>query len=350
MAFNTPTLPQLVQRGDADLTAKSIDSLRRSDQVVLARMHAGATSGLHGHVKWGVDQILPDTCDEDMLLRIAKLRLKTPRGEALSSTGPVLLTGQAGAVIDAGSILQAPDNRRYAVVANFEWVAAGQQPVTVSAVDAGKIGDVEAGTQMTLVSPVLGVTDTGTVDASGIIGGTDQESIESLRARVIRSYRVVPQGGAADDYVTWAGEVTGVTRAWCVRNYMGPGTVGLFVVRDGDVDPIPGAEFLALVKAYIEATRPVTADLYVLAPVPKPIAFQINPDPDTTQIRAAIENSLRDLLKREGDLGVTVLHTHLAEAISGSPGENDHQLVAPAGNVVLAPNEIPTFGGITWLV
>ncbi len=349
MAFDTPTLPQLVQRADADLTAKSVDALRRSDQVVLARVHAGATSGLHGHIKWGADQILPDSCDEDMLLRLARLRLKTPRGEATASTGPVLLTGQVPAVIDAGTILQTKDGRRYAVVAAVVF-AGVQATVTVTAVDPGKLGDVAAGESMELISPVLGVDAAGVVGAGGIVGGTDQESIESLRSRVIRSYRVVPQGGASDDYVTWALDAgLGITRAWCIRNYMGPGTVGLFVVRDTDANPIPAQVVLDQVKASIESTRPVTAELYVLAPVAKAIAYQIKAIPDTTQIRAAIEDALRDLLKREGDLGVTVILTHQSGAISQSPGENDHQLVAPAANVVLAPNEIPTFGGIAWL-
>lgn len=349
MAFSTPTLPQLVQRADADLTAKSLDTLRRSDQVVIARVHAGATSGLHGHVKWAADQILPDTCDEDMLLRIAKLRLKTPRGEAVPSTGPVVLNGVPTAVIDAGTILQVQDGRRYAVAASVEFVGT-TATVTVNAVDPGRAGDVDEGVTMELVSPVPGVEFSGTVGAGGISGGTDQETVESLRSRVIRSYRIVPQGGAADDYVTWALDAGyGITRAWCIRNYMGPGTVGLFVVRDNDANPIPAQVVIDQVKAAIEATRPVTAELYVLAPVPKPLAFQIKPIPDTTQTRAAIEKSLRDLLRREGDLGVTVIHTHLTEAISTSPGENDHQLAAPAANVVLAVNEIPTFGGIAWL-
>lgn len=349
MGFSTPTLPQLVQRADADLTAKSLDTLRRSDQVVMARVHAGATSGLHGHIKWAADQILPDTCDEDMLLRIAKLRLKTPRGEAVASTGPVVMKGTPTAVIDAGTILQVPDGRRYAVAAAVEFVGV-TATVTVTAVDPGRAGDVDAGAAIELVSPVPGVEYSGTVGAGGISGGTDQETVESLRSRVIRSYRIVPQGGAADDYVTWALDAGyGITRAWCIRNYMGPGTVGLFVVRDNDADPIPAQVVLDQVKAAIEATRPVTAELYVLAPVPKPLAFQIKAFPDTTQIRAAIEKSLRDLLKREGELGVTVIHTHLTEAISTSPGENDHQLAAPAADVVLAVNEIPTFGSLAWL-
>jgi len=350
MAFSTPTLPQLVQRADADLTAKSVDSLRRSDQVVIARVHGGATSGLHGHIKWAADQILPDTCDEDMLLRIAKLRLKTPRGEVGASTGPLVLKGQPSAVIDAGTIVQVvADGRRYAVAAPVEFVGT-QATVTLTAVDPGRAGDVVEGTAMELVSPVLGVEPAGVVGAGGIVGGVDQETIESLRSRVIRSYRIVPQGGAANDYVTWALDAgLGITRAWCIRNYMGPGTVGLFVVRDNDANPIPAQVVLDQVKASIEATRPVTAELYVLAPVAKAIAFQIKAIPDTTQIRAALEQSLRDLLKREGDLGVTVIRSHMTEAISQSPGENDHKLTAPADNVVLAVNEIPTFGGIAWL-
>ncbi|WP_422649035.1 hypothetical protein [Cupriavidus sp. H18C1] len=46
---------------------------------------------------------------------------------------------------------------------------------------------------------------------------------------------------------------------------------------------------------------------------------------------------------------MTVLRTHLAEAISQAAGENDHELIAPAANVGLAPNEIPTFGSVAWL-
>lgn len=349
MAFSTPTLPQLIQRADADLTEKAAGALRRSDQAVLGRVHAGTAFGLHGHVKWAADQILPDTCDEEMLLRMAKLRLNTPRGEALSSTGPVTMFGQITAVLDAGTILQSQDGRRYATVSTVEF-ATTEATVMVRAVEPGVLGDIAAGQQMELISPVLGVDSVGAVGAGGIVGGTDQESIESLRSRVQRSYRVIPHGGAPDDYETWALDVTGITRAWCRRNYMGPGTVGVFVVRDGDPDPIPAPTVLDQVKTYIGTTRPVTAELYVLAPVPHSIAFEIKATPDTTQIRAAIELSLRDLLKREGDLGVTVLRTHLAEAISQSPGENDHELIQPAGNVLLAPNELPTFGGITWVL
>ncbi len=349
MPFDTPTLPALVQRADADLSANADSTLRRSDQVVLSRVHAGATSELHGYLQWAAKQLLPDTCDEDMLLRQAALRLKVPRRAAVASTGPVLLVGQAGSVIDADVLLQLIDGRRYLVTEAVTF-AGGQATVPVKAVDAGAAGDVVAGTAISLVSPVLGVASDGVVGPGGIEGGADQESIASLRQRVIESYRLVPNGGSQDDYETWAREAdTGVTRVWCKPLYMGPGTVAVFFVRDGDADLIPDAQALARVYDYIETVRPVTAELFVLAPVRVPIPFQIKAYPDNPATRAAIEKSLRDLLLREGDLGVTLPHTHMSDAISQSEGEDDHDLVAPAASIELAVNEIPTFGGIAWL-
>ncbi|PMZ38999.1 baseplate J protein, partial [Pseudomonas sp. GW247-3R2A] len=47
--------------------------------------------------------------------------------------------------------------------------------------------------------------------------------------------------------------------------------------------------------------------------------------------------------------GDTLLISHIREAISGSSGETDHQLIAPVANVVPATNQLLTFGGITWL-
>lgn len=141
----------------------------------------------------------------------------------------------------------------------------------------------------------------------------------------------------------------GVTRAWCRRNYMGPGTVGLFVMRDGDAEPVPNPTQLAEVKAYIEPLRPVTAELYVLAPIESPVLYSIHAVPDTTAVRAAIQTQLIDLHQREAGLGDTLLLTHIAEAISGSSGETDHDLIAPATDVVPATNQLLTYGGITWL-
>lgn len=345
MPFETPSLPVLINRTQADLAS---DSLRRSDAQVLSRALSGAAYGLYGYLNWLADQILPDKADEETLERIAALRLNQPRKPAQPADGTISFSAVAGAVLDVDVVLQVGDGRMYRVTTSVTTVA-GLNTASVAAVDAGPLGNADPGVALTLVQPVPGVTNAFTVIAPGFTGGVARESVESLRARVIRSYRVIPHGGAASDYETWALEVPGITRAWCRGNYMGPGTVGLFVMRDADPEPVPNPGQLAEVKAYIEPLRPVTAELYVLAPTEKAVYYSIHPVPDTTAVRTAIAMNLQDLHEREAGLGETLLISHIREAISGAAGETDHSLTVPSANVTAAANELLTFGGITWL-
>jgi uncharacterized phage protein gp47/JayE len=344
MPFETPNLPTLVSRTAADLAS---DALRKSDAQVLARALSGAAFGLYGYIDWVAKQILPDTADESTLERQALLRLETPRIPATAATGSASFQAAAGAVLDANQILQASDGRQYRVAAAVT-TTAGSNVATLEAVEGGTLGNADAGLLLTLVQPVVGVAETFTVLAPGVTGGTNRESLESLRSRVIRSYKVIPHGGDADDYVTWALECAGVTRAWTVKNYMGPGTVGVFFVRDGDAVIIPDANEIAVVQAYLQTKAPVTAEVYALAPVLKAVNYVIHLTPDTTAVRQAVAAQLADLHAREAGLGNTLLISHIREAVSGAQGETDNVVVAPTADVNANANQLRTVGTITW--
>lgn len=345
MPFETPTLPVLVSRTQSDLAS---DALRRSDAQVLSRALSGTAYGLYGYLDWISEQILPDTADEETLERIANLRLSQPRKAAQPAEGTASFTAAAGRVVDADTVMQSGDGRVYRVTESVSTVA-GTNTAKLEAVDAGTLGNIESGMVLTLIQPVEGIVSSFTVLAPGLIGGIAQESVESLRARVVRSYRVIPHGGSADDYETWALEVPGVTRAWCRRKFLGPGTVGLFVMRDDDANPIPDPAQLAEVAAYIEPLRPVTAELYVLAPLQEPVVYQVRLTPDTNAVRAAVAAQLQDLHDREAGLGDTLLISHIREAISSATGETDHELVSPTADVPAATNQLLTYGGCLWL-
>ncbi|WP_260956728.1 baseplate J/gp47 family protein [Pseudomonas citri] len=345
MPFETPSLPVLIKRAQSDLAS---DSLRQSDAQVLARTLGGAAYGLYGYLDWIAEQILPDKADESTLERIAALRLNQARKAAQAANGTVSFTATAGAVLDVDTLLQSADGRAYKVT-TARTTGNGLNTTTVAALEAGSLGNADAGLVLTPIQPILGISSSFTVLAPGLTGGVARESLESLRTRVIRSYRIVPHGGSAQDYETWALECAGITRAWCRGSYLGPGTVGLFVMRDDDPQPIPSAEQLEEVRAYIEPLRPVTAEVHVLAPVQVPVTYRLHITPDTSAVRAAIEAQLRDLHNREAGLGEPLLLTHIAEAISSATGETDHTLAAPSANVVAASNQLLTFGGCVWL-
>lgn len=345
MPFNTPSLPELISAELSRLAGSS--ALLRSDAEVLARVLAAASYGRYGHQAYIADQILPDTADEETLLRMAQARLKRGRLEAVAATGTATFAGAASAPLDAGTLLQREDGVRFRVTTTVT-LTGTSGTAKLEALDAGPLGNTPAGTVLRFVSPVLGVKETVTVDAPGLQGGVAQESIEALRARVIRSYRVIPHGGSQSDYVTWALEVAGVTRAWVVRHWMGPGTVGLFFMRDSDVDPIPSPAACEVVRAYIEKERPVTAELYVLPPAEKPVQYELKVSPDSSAVRRAVEAALIDLHNRESALGAELLLSHIREAISGATGERDHHVISPAGNVAAAANQLLTYGGVLW--
>jgi len=68
-----------------------------------------------------------------------------------------------------------------------------------AAVEAGSLGNADAGPRLILVPPVAGVTNAFTVITSGLSGGIERESIEFLCALVIHSYRIIPHGGLAGE-------------------------------------------------------------------------------------------------------------------------------------------------------
>jgi uncharacterized phage protein gp47/JayE len=345
MPFETPSLPVLIKRTQSDLAS---DSLRQSDAQVLARTLGGAAYGLYGYLDWIAEQILPDTADESTLERIAALRLNQPRKVAQTASGSVSFSASAGAVLDVDTLLQSSDGRTYKVT-TARTTSSGLNSTTIAALDAGSLGNADAGLALTPVQPIAGIVGSSfIVLAPGLSGGVARESLESLRSRVIRSYRVIPHGGSAQDYETWALECPGVTRAWCRGGLLGPGTVSLYIMRDDDPQPVPNGEQLAQVQAYIEPLRPVTAEVHVQAPIQVPVVYSLNVNPDTTAVRAAVEAQLRDLHNREADLGVALLISHIREAISSASGEYDHTLKSPVADVSANKSELLTFGGCVW--
>ncbi|MEW5893390.1 MAG: baseplate J/gp47 family protein [Pseudomonadota bacterium] len=350
MAFTRPDLPTLINRAEADIETRlpGADArLRRSNLNVLARVHSGAAHGLYGYLEWISRQVIIDTADGDMLERHASI-WGVERKAASPAVGNITVTGSNGAIIPVDSTLARSDGAQYTTDAEAT-IAGGTATIAVTAVEGGQAGNASAASSLSFATPIAGVSVTATVDAGGLTGGADIETDDDLRARLLARIQAPPHGGAQHDYVAWALEVAGVTRAWVYPAELGLGTVTVRFVRDDDASPIPDAGEVAAVQAYIDSVRPVTADVTVVAPIAVPLNFTIDIVPDTAAIRAAIEAELRDLLRREAEPGATILLSHIREAISLAAGENDHILSVPAANVTHAVGEMATFGAITWL-
>lgn len=348
--FSRPSLQNLIDRTQGDIEAglPGADArLRRSNLNVLAGLIAGVSHGLHGHMAWLADQVIPDTAEVEYLDRWATLWLDQPRKAAAAAQGNITFTGTSGTLIPAGTSLIRADGVEYTTDADTT-LSGGTATAAVTAVEAGAAGNAIAGVSVTLTTPIAGVTSAATVASGGIVGGSDTESDDDLRVRLLERIKEAPHGGASGDYVTWALEVAGVTRAWVYPQELGIGTVTVRFVRDDDASIIPDAGEVVTVQAYIDALRPVTAQLTVAAPVAVPLNFTIAVTPNTAAVKAAVEAELTDLLRREAEPGGTILLSHIREAISIAAGESNYTMTVPAADVTHTTGQMATMGTITW--
>lgn len=351
MAFTRPTLQQLITRAESDLVSRlQITStvLRRALVRILARVWAGAVHGLHGHVEWASRQFFAISADTEYLdLHGAELAIE--RKAAEYAAGNVTFTGSNATDIPIDTRLVRQDGVEYRTTA-IGTIASGSATIAIEAVDAGIASNADAGVVLSLVSPIAGVSAIATIAAGGCANGIDTETDDDYRARILARKRNPPHGGNANDYVSWATDVSGVTRAWVYENYMGAGTVGVTFVLDALVNIIPDSAKVAEVQAYIDAPgrRPLCAQVDVFAPIAAPLNLTIAVLPDTSAVRAAVAAEIEDLLLREGQPGATLLLSHIHEAISTAAGEVDHDLVSPLADIPHDPSELPVLGTITW--
>lgn len=346
--FDRPTLATLIQRTRDDLYSRlaADDPLRRADAEVYARINAGAVHGLYGYLDWLADQVMVDTASVEYLDRWASIWSVT-RKPAAAATGSVTFAVQAGAVIPSGTVLKAFDGTQY-VTTSDATIAVPTATAPIVASVAAAAGNRTSGQTLTLVSPISGVNSAAT--AGLLSGGADIEADDALRARLLSRIRQPPQGGSQADYIAWALEVAGVTRAWCYPQELGVGTVTVRFVRDNDAGSIiPDAGEVATVQAHLDALRPVTAQLNMVAPVAVPLAFTIQLTPNTSAVQAAVQAELADLILREATPGGTLYLSHIRAAISAAAGETNYVMSAPTADVVNTTGNMTTLGTITWL-
>jgi uncharacterized phage protein gp47/JayE len=319
------------------------------------RVMLDAMAGLAHHVlryiDWLSKQLLPDTAEHEWLDRHGDIWLvnadgTTGRKQATFAQGTIMVTGVAGTLVPNGSQLTG-NNIGYETTADIV-IGEGATNAPVRALDAGVAGNEATALNFTVVLP--GVDSIAEV-AGELTGGTDVETDSELRARVLKRIRQPPQGGAAYDYEHWALAVPGVTRAWCAPLEMGVGTVTVRVMMDdlrADNDGFPYEADLVPVKQYIDTMRPVAVeDFWVLAPLKQFIDVRIAKlDPDTPEVRASIEASLKAMLWEKAKPGQTIFASWKSYAVMNALQVVSFDLVNNDDDVMQGPGHMAVLGDV----
>lgn len=351
MAWTTPSLRQIRSRSRDDVTARipgADANVPNSNLRVISEANAGLALEEHAYLQWLGRQLMPDTAEAEWLERHGNIWLRRGRKPATFATATATMTGTSGRSVAAGTVLLF-GSQTYTTVDPIV-IGGGATPVAIEAVTAGSVASLEIGNVLRLQTAIAGVNAVATVTA--VEPGIDEESDDQLRARVLERIRKPPMGGDRDDYVAWAKEVAGVTRAWCAPLEMGIGTVTVRFMMDelrAGGGGFPETGDLTDVADYLDTVRPVAVkDLFVEAPIAEAISFTVaDLVNDSASVRASIAANVKDMLYRRAAPGQTIYRSWVSEAISTATGEDHHGLTM-SDHVMPTAGHMGVMGTITY--
>ncbi len=128
----------------------------------------------------------------------------------------------------------------------------------------GKAWNVAVGSITRMVNKINGISSVSN-EMKLIREGADGESDEALRQRAILTWKTLGLGGTRKAYQAWALSIPGVRAVSILDNFpFGPGTVGVVILSETGT---PSAQLLNDVQTYIDARKPLTADVRVISPI-----------------------------------------------------------------------------------
>ncbi|MBR8435195.1 baseplate J/gp47 family protein [Burkholderia cenocepacia] len=387
MPYSRPTLTDLKKQIWTDITTSLglvVSLLQRAVVKILGSALAGLVYGLYGYLDWIARQAVPWTATDEYLAAWGAMKGVYLKG-AQPSALQVQFQGAANKPIPVGTgVSRQADGFAYSVTTGATSDSSGNATVIVTAVVAGSAGNCDSGTAMVLSSAVDGVQSNGSVVGT-VTQGTDVESPDEFQGRVIQAYRNPAQGGDQQDYVDWAEAIPGVTRAWCMPNGFGAGTVVIYFMMDDaeagnggfpegtngvsqyDKGPdgtprgvVATGDQLTVADAIV-TEQPVTALIYSCSPIKNALGFTIS-GIASSAAQAAVEGSLSDVMFRNGAPKGTIEWSDITGAINSVPGTSGYLITAITStvngvttplptnaNVVMGAGQLPVLGTVNFV-
>lgn len=379
-SFERPSLAEIIRRKTSDFEhEQGVQAARLpgTPENAFVRSGAGVAHGLHGRIDRTRRDAFLATCSDEAAIQKARLFgiFQIP---ATMSTGIILVDAEPATIIPKDTIFVRGDGALYITTASAEAVE-GTALCPGRAMASGPDGNMSPGTKLALQTPIVNVVDQATADTGGWTNGFAAETTASIRQRLAKRLADPPKGGGPGDYVRWAlGDAdedkipegatppAGVTRAWEYGKVPKIGRVTVLIMRDGDDDPFPTLEQRKEVWQWIKLFAPIALPFpfvdddptqqSVLTPNPKPLPVEIHltlePGADEATVKAAITQSLKDMIAERAspppDGAQLFYKSWINEAISRVPGELDHKVIEPVGDVSLAKWDLVFLDSVTW--
>ena len=264
------------------------------------------------------------------------------RKEAAYATGEVTFTGEDGATVPSGTLVQTADRIQFKTD-NALTLTGGTGTASVTAVVIGSTGNVKSGTVTEIPLSVTGVHSV--TNAEPMQNGYDEETDDELRTRYYIAVRTPATSGNVYHYYNWAMAVDGVGSCKINPLRYGNGTVQVLIIDSNG--QTASVDLIAEVKAYIEERRPIGATVYVESPV----SFKVNVTVDidgTLNVETFKAAAKEYFLKRANAAGILSANM-LSKYVTSQTTVNDYDnlLINGEKHITLTDMQLPVIGEVT---
>lgn len=338
------TIEEIYGRMKEKYTEKTGRELSGSSDMAV-RMYTAAAEicSLYVYADWIKGQAFPQTASGENLDNHAAMRgLSRQRGTRArgSITFYTLSPTESSLNVPAETVCYTEYGTRF-LTEEAGVIPAGGTSVTVSAVcqTEGEAGNV-APEEITLMA-VKPAGVSYCINSGAFTGGSDSETDESLRARIIDSFKSLPNGANAAYYEKEVRQIDGVADVKVLPKNRGAGTVDIVISAPGG---LPDDDLKQKVKEKLDEKREICVDIGILSPESENISVKANiTAADGYSQQQAAENvkeSLNEYFSK-APLGQSVLRAKIGSLIYGSEGVENYELLQPAEDVFLSHTALP---------
>lgn len=252
-------------------------SVGTENRVRFIETRALANLGLYGEIARVERDLFPDTASTAGLDRWGTIKgLPRKPAEGARGTKALRVVGEPGGELAGDELLaHGPSSQRFRVMHPATIGPGGFVDVDVAAVDAGRRTSLAAGEVLAFVSPPAGIQAEAELQAR-LEGGSDRESDDAYRARLLRSFADPPSGGQASDYEQEALKEPGITAAYVYPLRDGVGTVDIAATHAGSgTARFLTAEERAGLLARLQDFAPLGAVVRVLETVAREVTVEV---------------------------------------------------------------------------
>jgi len=314
-SFAVPTLEEAIARvaGDLQATLAGTDPFAPgSDEWALSRVVGGVNYLQHGFLEAILRELFVGSASQQNLERIGGI-WGVLRNQPTGSRYEISATSSDATTVPAATLLTSASGVEFETDAEVVFTGAETKTITITSNDTGTDCNLDVGAALTFAAAIPDMDAEATV-SSEVEAAADLEDLEAYRSRILHAIQNRAQGGALADYVGWALDVDGVTRAWADSPSWGKVRV-----------VFEGAPSGATVEAGIVSSgKPVTAILIIVQGTGYQVSLDLQVKRETGYdagtVTTNIEAALTALFDRQGAPSTTIRNSELRQAVANAAG------------------------------